>query len=96
MQKAENGQRDNSMEKQKLEIAALLIQHNIQTELRNNEGKTPLEEATSVSLKEKVETLIQEKLYVQLNLTNLSITHHFILLFIFPYSSFLGMPPIEW
>ncbi|XP_056012215.1 E3 ubiquitin-protein ligase MIB2-like isoform X2 [Ostrea edulis] len=62
MQKAENGQRDSSSEKQKLEIATLLIKHNIQTELRNNEGKTPLEEATSQSLKEKVENLIQEKL----------------------------------
>ncbi|XP_062614849.1 E3 ubiquitin-protein ligase MIB2-like isoform X2 [Saccostrea cucullata] len=62
MQKADSGQTDSSLEKEKLEIAALLIQHNVQTELRNNEGKTPLEVAVSPSLREKVENLIQEKL----------------------------------
>lgn len=59
----DSGQRNSStLELEKLEIASMLIQHNVQTELRNNQEKTPLEVAASVTLREKVENLIKEKL----------------------------------
>lgn len=59
MQKADSGSGDGVQEKEK--IAGLLIQHNIQTELKNNENKSPLELAASPSLGKNVEILIKEK-----------------------------------
>lgn len=59
MQKADSGSGDGVQEKEK--IAGLLIQHNIQTELKNNENKSPLEVAASPSLGSNVEILIKEK-----------------------------------